>query len=83
MDILINCLQTLRHFKIWLEMNVPKEAVPIKDNKELLSFTKLEPTNKADESLNRYNDPHFTSELTLYNLEMYLDPLVLNGRGIF
>ena len=39
-----------------------------------------EPTNKADEILEHINDPHFTSELTLYNLEINLDPLKLNDR---
>jgi CBS domain-containing protein len=37
-----------------------------------------EPTNKANKVLKDINDPHFTSELTLYNLEINLDPLVLN-----
>ena len=39
-----------------------------------------EPTNKADKILEDINDPHFTSELTLYNLEINLDPLILNDR---
>ena len=39
-----------------------------------------EPSNKAEEILNEIDDPHFTSELTLYNLEINLDPLVLNDN---
>lgn len=39
-----------------------------------------EPSNKAMEILNLIDDPHFTSELTLYNLEINLDPLVLTDR---
>jgi len=39
-----------------------------------------EPTNIADKILEDINDPHFTSELTLYNLEINLDPLVLNDQ---
>ena len=39
-----------------------------------------EPTNKADKILEDINDPHFTSELTLYNLEINLDPLILNDQ---
>lgn len=39
-----------------------------------------EPTNKADEIIRDIDDPHFTSELTLYNLEINLDPVVLNDR---
>ena len=37
-----------------------------------------EPTNKADKILKDIDDPHFTSELTLYNLEINLDPPILN-----
>ncbi|MGI9548312.1 MAG: CBS domain-containing protein [Flavobacteriaceae bacterium] len=36
-----------------------------------------EPSNKAMEVLKLIDDPHFTSELTLYNLEINLDPAVL------
>ncbi len=39
-----------------------------------------EPTNKADKILEDINDPHFTSELTLYNLEINMDPLALKDR---
>lgn len=37
------------------------------------------PSKKAIEILNDINDPHFTTELALYNLEINLDPLVLEG----
>ena len=39
-----------------------------------------EPTNKANKILEDINDPHFTSELTLYNLEINMDPLALKDR---
>ena len=39
-----------------------------------------EPSKDAEIVLKEINDPHFTSELTLYNLEINLDPLVLEGR---
>ena len=39
-----------------------------------------EPSNKAVEVLESIDDPHFTSELTLYNLEINLDPIILNDR---
>ena len=39
-----------------------------------------EPSNKAVEVLSDIDDPHFTSELTLYNLEINLDPRVLSDR---
>ncbi len=39
-----------------------------------------EPSNKAMEILEEINDDHFTSELTLYNLEINLDPKVLREQ---
>ncbi|MEP3210923.1 MAG: CBS domain-containing protein [Maribacter sp.] len=36
-----------------------------------------EPSNKAMEVLKALNDPHFTNEIALYNLEANLDPLLL------
>ena len=38
-----------------------------------------EPSNKAMKILADIEDPHFTSELTLYNLEINLDPRPLEG----
>ena len=37
------------------------------------------PSNKADTVLKEINDDHFTNELTRYNLEINLDPFVLEG----
>ncbi len=39
-----------------------------------------DPSNKANEILKEIDDEHFTSELTLYNLEINLDPAELNDR---
>ena len=39
-----------------------------------------DPSKKAERILEEINDPHFTSELTLYNLEINLDPEILNDR---
>lgn len=39
-----------------------------------------EPTNKAEEIIRDIDDPHFTPELTLYNLEINLDPVILKDR---
>lgn len=39
-----------------------------------------EPSNMASEILEEIDLPQFTSELTLYNLEINLDPLKLEGR---
>ncbi|MDC8006334.1 CBS domain-containing protein [Aureisphaera galaxeae] len=37
------------------------------------------PSNKAEEILSAINDPHFTTELALFNLEINLDPIELKG----
>lgn len=37
------------------------------------------PSNKAEEVLEEINDDHFTNELTRYNLEINLNPYVLEG----
>lgn len=42
---------------------------------------KWEPSQKAALLLNEIDDPHFTSELTLYNLEINLDALPLTGHS--
>ncbi|MDX1766597.1 MAG: CBS domain-containing protein [Arenibacter troitsensis] len=39
-----------------------------------------QPSNKALEVLENIDDPHFTTELALYNLEINLDPLPLSGN---
>ena len=39
------------------------------------------PSNKAMEVLSAINDPHFTTELGLFNLEVNLDPLELKGQA--
>jgi len=40
---------------------------------------KWDPSNKALELLKALNDPYFTTEIALYNLEINLDPLVFTG----
>ena len=39
-----------------------------------------DPSRKAELILEEIDDPHFTSELTLYNLEINLDPEILTDR---
>ena len=39
-----------------------------------------EPANNADKILKDIDDPHFATELTLYNLEINLDPVELSGN---
>lgn len=39
-----------------------------------------QPSNKALEVLKNIDDPHFTTELALYNLEINLDPVPLSGN---
>jgi len=38
-----------------------------------------EPSDQAVEILEAINEPHFTAELTRYNLEINLDPIPLGG----
>ncbi|MGB5356608.1 MAG: CBS domain-containing protein [Eudoraea sp.] len=45
-----------------------------------LTDSQWNPSAKAQEILKDINDPHFTSELTLYNLEINLDPFELKGN---
>lgn len=40
------------------------------------------PASKAMEMLERINDPHFTTELSLFNLEANLDPLLFNKEAL-
>ena len=57
-------------------------TVPVRIGAEqefCLANENWEPSKDAERVLKEINDPHFTSELTLYNLEINLDPLVLEG----
>ena len=57
-----------------------KEPIHIGAEQEFCLVNKnWEPSNKAMEILADIKDPHFTSELTLYNLEINLDPRPLKG----
>ncbi|WP_276389009.1 CBS domain-containing protein [Eudoraea chungangensis] len=58
-----------------------KDPVKIGAEQEFcLTDAEWNPSDKAEVILKEINDPHFTSELTRYNLEINLDPLVLNGN---
>lgn len=58
-----------------------KDPVMIGAEQEFcLTDAEWNPSDKAEVILKEINDPHFTSELTRYNLEINLDPLVLNGN---
>ncbi|NND15273.1 MAG: CBS domain-containing protein [Eudoraea sp.] len=58
-----------------------KEPIHIGAEQEFcLTDKNWEPATNADVLLKEINDPHFTSELTLYNLEINLDPLRLEGK---
>ena len=57
-----------------------KEPIHIGAEQEFCLVNKnWEPSDKAMEILADIKDPHFTSELTLYNLEINLDPRPLKG----
>lgn len=58
-----------------------KEAIHIGAEQEFcLTNENWEPATNADALLKEIDDPHFTSELTVYNLEINLDPLKLEGK---
>ncbi len=58
-----------------------KEPIHIGAEQEFcLTNENWEPATNADTLLKEINDPHFTSELTVYNLEINLDPLKLEGK---
>ncbi|WP_087525096.1 hypothetical protein [Gilvibacter sp. SZ-19] len=45
-----------------------------------LTDAQWQPAHNAPEILAEITDPHFTSELARYNLEINLDPLKLEGK---
>ena len=58
-----------------------KEPIHIGAEQEFcLTDENWEPATNADALLKEIKDPHFTSELALYNLEINLDPLKLEGK---
>ncbi|WP_420318484.1 CBS domain-containing protein [Ekhidna sp.] len=68
-----------------LEMMLDKKVIEsgisrIGAEQELCLISKnYRPQNNADLILKDINDPHFTNELALYNLEINLEPLELKG----
>ena len=76
---LLTDIEALEHM---LENNMfEKTPIHIGAEQEFcLTNDNWDPSNKAVEILESIDDPHFTSELTLYNLEINLDPKVLTDR---
>ncbi|WP_425392050.1 CBS domain-containing protein [Ekhidna sp.] len=72
-------LNDVKCLEIMLEEKMVESGISrIGAEQELCLISKnYRPQNNADEILKDINDPHFTNELALYNLEINLDPLVL------
>lgn len=60
-----------------------EDKVRIGAEQELcLSDTFFRPSTIGPNILKHFPDPHFTTELARYNLELNLDPILLAGGGI-
>lgn len=60
--------------------HIERDIVRIGAEQELcLTNQEWRPANNATDILEAINDPHFTTELARYNLEINLDPLELDG----
>ena len=74
-------LQDIEALELMLEQDLFEKA-PIRIGAEQEFFLVNEeysPSNQALEILETINDPHFTTELGLFNLEVNLDPQLLEG----
>lgn len=76
-----NLLNDVKCLEIMLERNMIENGQSrIGAEQEFCLISKnYRPKNNADEILTDLNDPHFTNELALYNLEANLDPIELQG----
>ncbi|WP_273568620.1 CBS domain-containing protein [Maribacter halichondriae] len=75
---LLNDIQALE--EMYEESMFEKSPIRIGAEQEFcLVDADWNPSDKAMEVLKALNDPYFTNELALYNLETNLDPLVLTG----
>ncbi len=78
-DYLYHLLNDVRALEIMIENNLfEKEVQRIGAEQELCIIdNKYRPSKRALEILKDINDPHFTTEIALFNLEINLDPLLL------
>ncbi len=77
-------LQDVEALELMLEQNLFEKA-PIRIGAEQEFFIANEEfgaSNQAVEILEAINDPHFTTELGLFNLEVNLDPQLLEGPAL-
>ena len=78
-DYLYHLLNDVKALEIMIENDLfEKEVHRIGAEQELCIIdNKYRPSKKALEILKDINDPHFTTEIALFNLEINLDPLLL------
>jgi len=79
-DYLYHLLNDVKALELMIENDLfEKDVQRIGAEQELcLIDNKYRPSKKALEVLADINDPHFTTEIALFNLELNLDPLLLN-----
>ncbi len=75
-------LDDMRAFQCMIETGVFESDIQrIGAEQELFLVDKhLRPASLSLEMLERVDDPHFTTEIAAFNLEINLDPLVLSGN---
>ena len=67
--------------RMWRENAFIQTPIKIGAEQELCIVNKnYEPSKSALNLLDAINDPHYTNELGLFNLEINLDPLNLSGN---
>jgi CBS domain-containing protein len=76
-----NLLKDIKALEIMLEKNVFDDTITrIGSEQELcLIDSTWRPTRNSEDILKDINDPHFTTELAKFNLEINLDPIELKG----
>ena len=81
-DYLYHLLNDVKALEIMIEKNLfEKDVQRIGAEQELcLIDNKYRPSKKALEVLEDIDDPHFTTEIALFNLEINLDPLLLKSK---
>ncbi len=80
-EFIFKLLNDLKALEYMLENDqIERDIVRIGAEQELcLTNSEWRPANNATAILEAVNDPHFTTELAKYNLEINLDPLTLTG----
>lgn len=80
-DFLYHLLNDVKALEMMIEQDVFEKGIQrIGAEQEICLVDKnFRPSFNALQLLDKINDPHFTTELALFNLEINLDPIELNG----